>query len=220
MSAPIAGRLGDMYGKRRIAMVLLVLQLLGAILAALSDTLAPMIIARVLQGVAAGVIPLGIAMLRDVLPPQRLGSAIALISATLGVGGALGLPISALVADNFDWHALFWIAAALTFTCLVLYAAVVPASTLRTAGRLDFVGIAGLAVGLVGTLIAVSRGGQWVWGDPRTLILLVGGIVVLIARGVFELRVTDPPVTSPAVCRGFQQTLVALPRSTRRSSTS
>jgi EmrB/QacA subfamily drug resistance transporter len=194
ISAPIAGRLGDMYGKRRIAMVLLVLQLLGAILAALSDTLAPMIIARVLQGVAAGVIPLGIAMLRDVLPPQRLGSAIALVSATLGVGGALGLPISALVADNFDWHALFWIATALTVACLVLYAAVVPASTLRTPGRLDFVGIAGLTVGLVGTLIAVSRGGQWGWGDPRTLILLVGGIVVLLAWGVFELRVTDPLV--------------------------
>lgn len=194
ISAPIAGRLGDMYGKRRIAMVLLVLQLCGVILAAVSDTLAPMIIARVLQGVAAGVIPLGIAILRDVLPSHRLGSAIALVSATLGVGGALGLPISALVADNLDWHALFWIAAALTFVCLVLFAVFVPASTLRTAGRLDFVGIAGLTLGLVGALIAVSRGGQWGWGDPRTLILLVGGIVVLIAWGTFELRVADPLV--------------------------
>jgi MFS family permease len=194
ISAPIAGRLGDMYGKRRIAMVLLALQLLGAILAALSDTLAPMIIARVLQGVAAGVIPLGIAMLRDVLPVQRLGSAIALVSATLGVGGALGLPVSALVADNFDWHVLFWIATALTVACLVLYATVVPASALRSPGRLDFVGIAGLTVGLVCTLIAVSRGGQWGWGDPRTLTLLVGGAVVLIAWGVFELRITDPLV--------------------------
>ncbi|QTE31077.1 MFS transporter [Pengzhenrongella sicca] len=194
ISSPIAGRLGDMYGKQRIAMVLLVLQLCGAILAALSDTLAPMIIARVLQGVAAGVIPLGIAILRDVLPPQRLGSAIALISATLGVGGALGLPISALVAANLDWHALFWIAAALTLACLVLYAKVVPAGSLRAAGRLDFVGIAGLTVGLVSALIAVSRGGQWGWGDPRTLILFVGGIAILILWGIFELRVTDPLV--------------------------
>ncbi|TFD87016.1 MFS transporter [Cryobacterium lactosi] len=202
ISSPIAGRLGDLYGKRRIAMVLLVLQLLGAILAALSDTLPPMIIARVLQGMAAGVIPLGIAILRDVLPPRRLGSAIALVSATLGVGGALGLPISALVADNLDWHALSWIAAALTAICLVLYAVLVPANTSRTAGRLDIIGIAGLTVGLVGSLIAVSRGGEWGWADPRTLTLLIGGIVVLCAWGVFELRTTDPLVDLRVTARG------------------
>jgi MFS family permease len=151
---------------------------------------------------AAGVIPLGIAILRDVLPPRRLGSAIALVSATLGVGGALGLPISALVADNLDWHALSWIAAALTAICLVLYAVLVPANTSRTAGRLDIIGIAGLTVGLVGSLIAVSRGGEWGWGDPRTLTLLIGGIVVLCAWGVFELRTTDPLVDLRVTARG------------------
>lgn len=199
---PIAGRLGDMYGKRRVAMALLVLQALGAILAALSSTLVPMIIARVLQGMAAGVIPLGISILRDVLPKQKLGSAIALVSATLGVGGALGLPISAFVAQNFDWHALFVVAAAIALVCFVLYAVIVPPSTLRTPGRLDVVGIIGLAIGLVGVLIAVSRGGQWGWGDPRTLTLLIGGVVVLLAWGVFELRVTDPLVDLRVSARG------------------
>lgn len=199
---PIAGRLGDMYGKRRIAMALLVLQALGAILAALSSTLVPMIIARVLQGMAAGVIPLGISILRDVLPARRLGSAIALVSATLGVGGALGLPLSALVAQNLDWHALFWVAAGIALLCFALYAVVVPASTLRTPARLDAVGIAGLALGLVGVLIAVSRGGQWGWGDPRTLVLLVGGVVVLLAWGAFELRVSDPLVDLRVSARG------------------
>lgn len=111
-------------------------------------------------GTPAAVIPLGIAILHDVLPPHRRGSAIALVSPTLGVGGALGLPISALVADNLDWHPLFWIAAALTFVSLVLFAVFVPASSLGTAGRLDFVGIAGLTLGLVCALIAMSRGGQ------------------------------------------------------------
>ena len=199
---PVAGRLGDMYGKRRIAMALLLLQAVGAILAALSSTLVPMIIARVLQGMAAGVIPLGISILRDVLPKQKLGSAIALVSATLGVGGALGLPISAFVAENLDWHALFWVAAGIAVTCFVLYAVIVPVSTLRTPGRLDVPGIIGLAIGLVGVLIAVSRGGQWGWTDPRTLVLLIGGVVVLLLWGVFELRTRDPLVDLRVSARG------------------
>ncbi|MFF2052640.1 MFS transporter [Leifsonia sp. NPDC058194] len=199
---PIAGRLGDMYGKRRIAMALLLLQACGAILAALSETLVPMIIARVLQGMAAGVIPLGISILRDVLPAKRLGSAIALVSATLGVGGALGLPLSAFVAANFDWHALFWLAAGIAIACFVLYAVVVPASTLRSPGRLDVVGIIGLALGLVGTLIAISRGGEWGWGDGRTLGFLIGGVVILLVWGVYELRVKDPLVDLRVSARG------------------
>jgi EmrB/QacA subfamily drug resistance transporter len=199
---PIAGRLGDMYGKRRIVMALLILQAVGAILAALSSTLVPMIIARVLQGMAAGVIPLGISILRDVLPRHRLGSAIALVSATLGVGGALGLPLSAIVAENLDWHALFWVAAGIAVVCLLLTWVLVPASTLRTPGRLDVVGIVGLALGLVGVLIAISRGGQWGWGDARTLTLLIGGVVVLLLWGVWELRVRDPLVDLRVSARG------------------
>jgi MFS family permease len=199
---PVAGRLGDMYGKRRVAMALLLLQAVGAILAALSSTLVPMIVARALQGMAAGVIPLGISILRDVLPAKKLGSAIALVSASLGVGGALGLPISAAVAQNLDWHALFWVAAGIAVIGFVLYALIVPVSTLRTPGRLDVVGIIGLALGLVGVLIAVSRGGEWGWGDPRTLTLLIGGVVVLVIWGVFELRVTDPLVDLRVSARG------------------
>lgn len=199
---PIAGRLGDMYGKRRVAMALLLFQAAGAVLAAVSFSLAPMIVARVLQGMAAGVIPLGIAILRDALPPQRLGSAIALVSATLGVGGALGLPISAAVAENLDWHALFVVAAAIALLSFFLFAAIVPANTVRTPGRVDFVGIVGLSIGLVGVLVAVSRGGQWGWTDPRILGLLIGGVLVLLVWGAYELRVTDPLVDLRVSARG------------------
>ena len=202
VSTPVAGRLGDMYGKRRVAMALLLLQAAGAILAAMSNTLVPMIIARVLQGMAAGVIPLGISILRDVVPRHRLGSGIALISATLGVGGALGLPVSAFVAQNFDWHALFWVAAGIAVLAFVLYAVIVPASTVRQPARLDIVGIIGLAIGLVSFLIAISRGGEWGWGDPRTISLFLGGILVLAVWGWFELRVQEPLVDLRVSARG------------------
>jgi MFS family permease len=191
---PIAGRLGDMYGKRRIALALLAILVLGSAIAALSPDIQLLIVGRALQGAVVGIIPLGISILRDVLHEDRLPGAIALISATLGVGGALGLPISALISDNFDWHVLFWMAAALGAVDLVLVAVFVPVSVLRSPGRFDLVGAVGLAVGLSGILLAVSRGNELGWLSPITLVLGLGGIAVLLAWGWFELRVTNPLV--------------------------
>lgn len=199
---PVAGRLGDMFGKRQVAMVLLLLQAAGAVLAALSDDVVTMIIARALQGMVAGVIPLGIAILREVLPPRKLGTGIALVSATLGVGGALGLPLSAIVAEKFDWHTLFWVAAAIAVIAFLGYAILVPSSTERSPGRIDVLGIVGLAIGLVGVLIAISRGGEWGWTDGRTLTLLLGGAAVLLIWGVIELRVSEPLVDLRVSVRG------------------
>src|SRR5690606_17298217 len=104
---PVAGRLGDMYGKRRVALALLAALAAGSVVCALSSTVGPMILGRALQGVGMGVVPLGISILRDVLPVDRLGSAIALVSATLGAGTAIGLPVSAIMTEYLDWHWLF-----------------------------------------------------------------------------------------------------------------
>ena len=142
-----------------------------------------MVVGRVLQGIGLGVISLGISILRDTMHPKSLGGAVALVSATLGVGGALGLPLAAWVAENFDWHLLFWLAAAATALAIVAVVAFVPVSTLRTGGRFDFVGAIGLAVGLVGILLAISKGNEWGWTSPLTLGLLIGGVVVLVLWG-------------------------------------
>ncbi len=192
ISIPIAGRLGDMFGKRRLIVVLLGALVLGSIICALSTTVIPMIAGRVLQGVSIGVVSLGISILRDVLHPKSLGGAVALVSATLGVGAAVGLPIAALIAQNLDFHYLFWLATLLGLACLVLVLAIVPVSTLRSGGRFDFVGAFGFGVGLVSILLAISKGGSWGWASPVTLGLLAGGIVVLVLWGLFELRTADP----------------------------
>jgi MFS family permease len=188
IATPITGRLGDMYGKRRIVLVLLVVMTLGSIVAALSETVVPMIIGRSLQGIGLGVISLGISILRDVIHPKNLGGAVALVSATLGIGGAIGLPVAAVIADNLSWHYLFWLATVLSLVALAMVFWIVPVSTLRTAGRFDFVGAAGLGVGLVGILLGISKGSEWGWGSPTILALLIGGVVVLLAWGWFELR--------------------------------
>lgn len=192
VTTPIAGRLGDMYGKRRIVLALLVAMVIGSVIAAASTEIVGVIVGRAFQGAVTGVVPLGISILRDVLPEERIDAAIALISATLGVGGALGLPISAVVADRGDWHLLFWIAAILGAVVFGLVLWIVPVSVLRTDGRFDLIGAAGLAAGLLCVLLAISRGDEWGWTSPLTLGLAASGVVVLVVWGWFELRVRDP----------------------------
>ncbi|MFT4279968.1 MFS transporter [Microbacterium sp.] len=189
---PIAGRLGDMYGKRRIVLVLLAALVVGSVIAALSSGIVGVIVGRGLQGAVTGVVPLGISILRDMLHEDRVDGAIALISATLGVGGALGMPLSALVTQYADWHALFWMSAALGAIVFALVVWIVPVSVLRTAGRFDYVGTLGLALGLSALLLAISRGNEWGWASPAVLALGIGGLVVLLAWGWFELRIEEP----------------------------
>ncbi|NMO37950.1 MFS transporter [Streptomyces sp. GMY01] len=194
VATPVMGRLGDMYGKRRMLLVSLAMLVIGSATAALSDSLVPMIVGRALQGLASGVIPLGISIMRDELPAERLGSATAMMSASLGVGGALGLPAAAVIADNFDWHVLFWASAAMGVVAAVLVLVLVPESKVRSGGRFDAVGAAGMAAGLMCLLLAISKGADWGWGSATTLGLFAAAVVILLAWGFFELRVEAPLV--------------------------
>lgn len=199
---PIAGKLGDMYGRRRLALIVLGILIVGATISALSTSVAMLIFGRGLQGAGNGVIALGMAILRDELPNQRLGSAIALLSGTVGVGAALGLPLGALIAEQFEWRMLFWMATAIGILSFILVAAAVPPSQIRTGGRVDVLGTVGLTVGLVAILLAISWGNEWGWLSPPTPFLIVGGVVVLLAWGWFELRVHDPLVDLRVSARG------------------
>lgn len=199
---PVSGKLGDMYGKRRVSIVLLSLLVVGSVVCAFSPSVLPLIVGRALQGMGTGVIPLGIAILRDELPPEKLGGAIALVSATLGVGGALGLPVSALVTEYFDWHALFWVSAGIGAVAVALYLLVVPAGQSSNQGRFDFWGAVGLAIGLVGLLLALSRGNTWGWLSAPTLVSLLIGILSLLAWGWYELRRQNPLVNLRVSSKG------------------
>lgn len=191
---PVSGRLGDLYGKRLVILASLVLLVAGSVVSALASSLLPMVVGRGLQGCAMGVVPLGISIMRDILPPQRVGSAIALMSATLGVGGAVGLPVSAVIAQTSSWRVLFWLSAGLGAACLVLLWAMVPDSKVRAIGRFDALGAVGLAGGLVSLLLAITKGGTWGWGSVTTLSLFAASVVVLVVWGVYQLRVRYPLV--------------------------
>lgn len=191
---PVSGRLGDMYGKRRMMAISLALMVLGSAICAAFDALPFVVLGRTLQGCAVGVIPLGISIMRDLLPAERLGSAMALMSATLGAGGAIGLPLGAVVAQFANWHMLFLVAAAMGTTGLILTLTIVPDSPLRAGGRFDFLGVIGLSLGLLCLLLPISKGGSWGWTSPVTLGLFAAAAVILPVWGWVELRVSNPLV--------------------------
>jgi MFS family permease len=203
VATPVFGRLGDLYGKRRIMLVCAALLTLGSLVCALSGSLVPVVAGRALQGLGLPLIPLGISVMRDVLPPERLGSAMALMSSSLGVGGALGLPLSATIAQHADWHALFWLSSAAGAAIGMLLVTVVPESPIRARSRFDLPGALGLAAGLVCLLLAVSKGEDWGWGSGFTLGLLAATPIVLLLWGLWELR-TPAPLVDLRVSAGRQ----------------
>lgn len=194
VTTPVFGRLGDMYGKRRMLLVCNAALLIGSLICALTDSLALMLVGRALQGAGIPMIPLGISLMRDVLTARRLPSAVALMSASLGIGGALALPASAALAEAFGWRSLFWVSAGLAVALAVLIATRVPESPERVRADIDWFGIVGLSTGLIAYLVAVSKGGDWGWTSPLTVGFLVVCVATLLVWGRWELRIPSPLV--------------------------
>src|SRR6202140_4361578 len=106
---PIAGRLGDMFGKKRVLVITLVGLAVGSLLAAVVHTLPLMIVARTIQGLGGAVFPLAFGIVRDEFPRERVAGAIALISGILGIGGGLGIVLAGPILQSLSYHWLFWI---------------------------------------------------------------------------------------------------------------
>ncbi|UOE44737.1 MFS transporter [Agromyces larvae] len=195
VATPVIGRLGDLFGKKPVLLIAIVPFIVGSAICALAVDLGWMIVGRGLQGIATGMIPLGISLLHDALPKQKTGAAIALMSSSMGIGGALGLPIAAAVTQYADWRALFWataVAAVLAFAAIFF---VIPSGRSQTRSRgFDWIGTLGLAVGLVALLLGVSKGGDWGWTGVATITALVVAVVVLGLWGWYELRHRAPLV--------------------------
>ncbi|GAA1458223.1 MFS transporter [Williamsia maris] len=198
-AVPVIGRLADMYGRRLMLVVALGALLVGSVIDALTDDIRIMILGRAITGLSSAAIPLGISLLSAVLPEQRKGSAVALVSAMLGVGGALGLPLAGIVAEHFDYHALYWIGAVGALASIVLVLTVVGNPRGARPGAIDFPGIILLVGGLVCLVLPLSQGSSWGWGSFATIGLLVASVVLLALLVVVEKRSPDPLVDMRAL---------------------
>ncbi len=214
VSTPIAGRLADMVGKRRMLLLTLGFMIAGSVLCALSSSLAPMLVGRALQGVGVSALALGISLMRDVLPAHRLGSAVALMSATLGIGGAVGLPASAIVAQHLSWHCLFVGSAALGIIAVAAIAILVPETEERSGGGFDFAGALVLSAVLLLVLFAFTKTQTWGWLDPGVLGGFAGAALLLLAFVRVERRTPHPlvdlAVTSRPAVRNINLASIAV----------
>jgi MFS family permease len=199
VTSGIFGRLGDMFGKRRIILVQLLLFAVGALVCALGPGLAVLIVGRALMGSSVGVFPLSYSLLRDELPPAQVPMAIPLIGAVGAAGAAVGQATGGLVTDHLGYHWIFWIGLIGGVSAIAAISVFVPESEQTSPGRVDVLGAAILAAGLAAPLIAISQSPAWGWGSARTLGLFAAGLVILALFVLHERRHPDPLLHLPTL---------------------
>jgi EmrB/QacA subfamily drug resistance transporter len=189
---PLFGRLGDMFGKRRMLVASLGAFVFGSVVSALGNSLEIVVLGRVLQGVGGGIFPLCFGIIRDEFPRERVGQSIGLISATLGIGGGVGLVIGGVLVDHATYHYIFWLSAVMSAAAAAAIWFFIPESPSRTPGKVDFRGAAVLGVGLVLPMVAISRANTWGWTAPKTLILVAAGLAVLVGWVQLQRKTAEP----------------------------
>ncbi|HEV7845543.1 MAG TPA: MFS transporter [Thermoleophilaceae bacterium] len=191
IATPIVGKLGDVYGKGRVLTLTLILFSVGGVVCALAHSIAVLILGRVIQGVAGGVFPLAFGIIRDTFPPDKVASGLGLVSAILGIGAGIGLPLSGVIADGIGVSWLFWISLIALPAALAAHR-LVPASPESKRLRIDWLGAALLSASLGAVLLAVTEANDWGWISARTLGLIAGGLLLLAIWIAVESRVNEP----------------------------
>jgi MFS family permease len=188
----IIGRLGDIYGKEKLLLYTLLILAVGTLLAAASNSLGLLIVARIIQGVAGGIFPLAFSIARDEFPEDRVAGSIGLMSSILGVGSGFGLIIGALIAQDLGWHWLFWIPLVVTLFAAFATWRFIPESPVRSPGTVNWVAAAVMTVGVTLVLVAVAQTTTWGWGSPKTLAMLGAGLVISLFWVMIEVRARQP----------------------------
>ncbi|MFZ0041857.1 MAG: MFS transporter [Solirubrobacteraceae bacterium] len=200
VATSIIGRLGDMYGKERLLLITLVILAVGTIISALSTTLLPMIIGRIIQGAGGGIFPLAFGIVRDEFPRDRVAGSIGILSSILGVGGGIGIVLGGLIIEHLDYHWLYWIPLLVTVVAAVATWRFVPESPVKVPGRVNWLAAALMTAGFSCVLIAISETTTWGWGSPKTLTLLAIGVALTAAWVAVEVR-SDEPLIDMAMMR-------------------
>ncbi len=200
VAVPIAGKLSDMIGKKRVIVACLLVSLAGSALDALTHSWTALLVGRALQGLAFPVLAISYGLIRDLVPRRMVPVAIAVAGGGTGVGAVLGPIAGGALTDHYTWRSLFWFCAIYSAVTGLLLLLFTPETKLRVKSRIDYLGTALLGAGIALVLIYLSRGSDWGWGRPTTLAWLIGGLVLLALFYAWELRAPDP-IMSPTLLR-------------------
>ncbi|HEY1652628.1 MAG TPA: MFS transporter [Acidimicrobiales bacterium] len=194
IATPILGRVGDMVGKERVIVAVLIALSVGSLISALATSLPVMLVGRVIQGAGGAVFPLAFGIIRDEFPAERVAGAIGVMSAILGAGAGAGIVLAGPILVHLNYHWLFWLPLIMSLAATVATFLYVPESPVRSPGRINWVG-AGLMSGwLVTGLLAISYAPTWGWASSSVVGLLGATAVLLVLWVVSENRSDSPLV--------------------------
>jgi len=123
---PILGRVGDMAGKKRVFVLTLAALAAGSLLAAVASSITVMIIARVIQGVGGGMVPVAFGIIRDEFPVSKVAGAVGALASLTAVGAGLGIVIAGPIVAALNYHWLFWLPLILTVAAAIAALILVP----------------------------------------------------------------------------------------------
>jgi len=190
---PVIGKLGDIVGKKRILIYVLVIYCVMVATTSFASNFTILLISRTVQGIGLGIFPLAFSLVREEFPRELVPRAQGILSAMFGAGAAFGLPIGALVANSYGWQANYHIALPfiVVLTVLIFYT-VKESKVTDPNAKLDYVGATWLGVTLGAIVLGLSEGSTWGWTSLPVLGMILGGAVFLIPLVFYERRVPEP----------------------------
>jgi EmrB/QacA subfamily drug resistance transporter len=192
---PTMGRLGDMFGKRRVLLVGFVVFTLGSALCGLAWNIETLVTARIIQGIGAAMVQgVGSALLVMAFPPTERGQALGYIGTTVAAGILTGPVLGGLLLRYASWPAIFYVNIPIGVVAVALALHALPNDNTRSEQRFDIAGAVILAGSLFMLLYALTEGQVWGLGDQRTIGLLIGGIVAFSGFIFWELRTPEPMI--------------------------
>jgi len=191
---PLYGKLGDLYGRKRVLQVALVLFLVGSALCGLAQTMPQLIAFRAVQGLGGGgLIVVAMAVVGDLVAPRDRGRYQGLFGAVFGVATVAGPLLGGFFVDNLSWRWIFYINLPLGAVALAIISSAFRADQMTERHRIDWLGTVVLAAGLSGVILYTSLGGStYAWDAPGMVAAIVAGIVLLALFPFVESRAAEP----------------------------
>ncbi|MFI1483865.1 MFS transporter [Streptomyces sp. NPDC020747] len=195
VATPVVGRLGDLYGRRVVLFWVLAVVAVSATVAAVAQSFTVLLVARLVQGIAAGLFPLAIGLLREGFPGQSLAGPSGVLSAAFGTGGGVGILLVGVFGDGAAaFQGLFVTAGVLAVVLLVVGALVLPETPRRTGTRVDVPGLLLLSAVSAFLLLALTHYGREGPGSALGAVLLAAGAAGCVALVHVERRSPQPAI--------------------------